>query len=64
MVPLIRAFTTPLILFLIIAVKDKYQLVARSDHPVLNLEAIECLKFLKSVTLLDPYSSAFAFVNK
>ena len=61
--PCIRAFTTPIILFLIIAVKSKSRTVCRSSYKALNAEVIECLEFLMALVSLDPMFCAYKFVG-
>ena len=62
--PRIRAFVTPIILLLIIALNAPSASVIRANHPQLNAEAISSLDFLLAVLRLDPGCSVYRFLKE
>ena len=61
--PNLRAFTTPFILYFLIASRSPSGKVDRWTRPLLNESAMDSLKFLLYLLDLDPKCSVYRFLN-
>ena len=61
--PRIRAFTTPILIALVIANAAPKKFIKRSMYPALVSSTSECLSFLMHVVRLDPCNSQIRFLD-